>query len=401
MDLKHIHHLAEALTEDLVAFLRDLIAIPSVCGNEEAVIHRIRQEMEKIGFDDIRTDGLGNLVGLLGNGEHRIAIDGHCDTVDTGNRNNWAHDPFEGKHENGIIYGRGACDQKGGLASAIYAGKLLKQIGIPQNLSLMIVASILEEDQEGFSWNYMLKHNNLQPEVVLLTEPSNLGIRIGQRGRAEIRIVTHGHSCHSSAPDRGENAVYKIAPIISEIEALSRTFPIHPLLGQATLAVTDVRSTAPSLCAVPELATLCVDRRLTETDTPDSILAEIAALQSVRAANADVFIPHYPVTSYTGWTGSVHAYYPTWLMAPGHPCIQTAIQTYRNQFGNEPTIDVWQFSTNGVCTNGQYHIPTFGFGPGEEKYAHTPDDQVNAADLIKAAQFYAAFAWKYSESVNC
>ena len=391
-----ITDLAEAEKEKLVGFLRDLVAIPSLSGDEAAVIKRIHTEMENIGFDEIRTDSMGNLIGRLGRGKRILAIDGHCDTVAAGNTENWDVDPFAGQINRGIVYGRGASDQKGGLAAAVYAGKLLKKIGIPPDTSIYVVASVLEEDMEGICWKHLIESENIRPDAVLLTEPTNLTIATGQRGRMEIRVETSGISCHGSAPDNGVNAIYRTAPIIGEVEQLNKSLQSRSILGKGTIAVTKMDSSAPSLCAVPDAAYLHLDRRTTEGETQESCLSEITNLSTVRQAAARVSIPEYRVKSYTGYEFPVKAYYPMWLMPVDHPLVVSALRTAKEQLSLTPETTVWGFSTNGVATMGEYGIPSIGFGPGREDHAHTSRDQIKVDDLLVAAAFYAAFARSWS-----
>ena len=182
-----IRNRTEVLEDDLVNFVRDIIAIPSISGNEQKVIERIRQEMVDLGYEMTKVDGLGNLIGRIGTGKRIIALDGHCDVVDVGNPETWSVDPFKGDMKDGVIYGRGASDQKGGLAAAVYAGKILKEFVLPADISVIVVASVLEETLEGASWQYIINEEKILPEAVLLTEPTNLAINIGQRGRMEDR----------------------------------------------------------------------------------------------------------------------------------------------------------------------------------------------------------------------
>jgi len=392
---------AASLKNEAVNFLRDIIAIPSVSGQEAAVVQRIKQEMEKLGFKNTRIDGMGNVMGSMGNGNRVIALDGHCDTVDAGDCDKWQWDPFKGHHEKGIVYGRGASDQKGGLTSALYAAKILDIIGIPPSISLLAVASVLEEDYEGACWKYILEEDQIRPEVVILTEPSDLGIKIGQRGRLEIKIKTQGVSCHGSAPGRGDNAIYKMAPIIREIQHLNDCLHSTSPLGKGTVTVTDVRSTAPSLCAVPDSAVIHLDRRLSEGETPGTAVKEICSLKSVKQVGAHVYIPEVTVRSYTGHTFSLQPYYPVWRMDIDHPLVQAAAKAYGHQFSKTPGTGFWQFSTNGVVTKGLFDIPTIGFGPGEEKYAHTSTDQIRESDLIEAMEFYTAFVLTWAGMQPC
>lgn len=388
------------LQNDLVKFLRDIIAIPSLSGNEGEVISCIRQEMERIGYDEVWCDPLGNLFGRLGSGERLLAIDGHCDTVDVGNPETWEFDPFSGIFKNGSVYGRGAADQKGGLSSAIYAGKILKEIGLPDDVSILVVASILEEDFEGLCWQYIIEEDKILPEVVLLTEPTNLRICVGQRGRLEMKVKTQGISCHGSAPEGGENAIYKSAPIIRDVERLHHRLTSDSILGKGSVTITDIKSTAPSLCAVADSATLHLDRRLTEGETLESSVREVENLKSVKAAGAEVTVPEYEVISYSGSKVPMTAYYPMWLMEEDHPFVQTAVKAYQSQFGKNADVGAWAFSTNGVATKGLYDIPTIGFGPGEEEVAHTPKDRVKVDDLVKATMFYASFIHHWGKSTG-
>jgi putative selenium metabolism hydrolase len=382
---------AEALRDEVTSFLQEIIAIPSVCGNEGPIIQRLQVAMDDLGYEGIHVDGFGNLIGRIGKGERIVAIDGHCDTVDVGNRSLWGCDPFEGDLKDGVIYGRGASDQKGGLAAAMYAGKILKEIGLPDDLTLLLVASTYEEDVEGLCWDYIVKKEGIRPEAVLLTEPSNLRICTGQRGRMEMKVNAQGLSCHGSAPDRGDNAIYKIAPVIKEIEALHRRLESDSILGKGSITISDIRSTAPSLCAVADSCSIHLDRRLTEGETRETALAEVRNIPFVESSNLEVVVPGYETKTYTGLYYPSEAYFPTWLMDPSHPLVKTAQKAFTNQFGTEAKVGVWQFSTNGVTTKGVYDIPTIGFGPGAEEHAHTPKDQVKVDDLVKAIAFYAAF----------
>lgn len=383
--------LAQSLKAEVAQFLREIIAIPSLSSREGAVIQRIKAEMEQIGFDEIRIDGLGNLMGRIGGGRRVVAIDSHCDTVDVGNPDLWEVDPFKGDFRDGIIYGRGACDLKGGLASSLYAGKILKQIGMPDDVTLWISCTVQEEDCDGLCWKYIIEEEKFIPGAVLLTEPTNLNIYRGQRGRMEIKVKTEGLSCHGSAPERGVNAVYKMAPIIREIEELNARLKDDPFLGKGTVTISEIQSTSPSLCAVADSCTIHLDRRLTAGETIDTALEEIRSLPAFRKAQAKVWLEQYAVPSYTGKVFPMQKYFPTWVLEEHHPLLQTAVESYRELFNANPLVDKWTFSTNGIATMGLHGIPTFGFGPGKEEHAHSPYEQIPVEHLVKAMAFYAGF----------
>jgi putative selenium metabolism hydrolase len=382
---------AKSLESDLVQFLRDLVAIPSFCGKEAEVIDRIKQEMENSGYEEVRVDRLGNLMGRIGSGPRVLVIDGHCDVVDVGSPELWEVAPFAAEIRDGVIYGRGSCDQKGGLACAVYAGKIFKDIGVPDDVTLWVVASIMEEDCEGLAWKYIIEENKLKPDAVLITEPTNLNIYRGHRGRLEMKVQTKGVSCHGSAPERGVNAIYKMAPIVKEIEELHVRLGEDAFLGKGSVTITDIRSSSPSLCAVADSCTIHLDRRLTAGENIDSALEEIRSLPSFKAADAKTWVPDYRVPSYTGLDYGMQSYFPTWVLEQNHPVLQSAVRSYQNLFNQEPKVDKWTFSTNGVGIMGLYGIPTFCFGPGNEVYAHAPNERIPVEHLHKAVAFYAEF----------
>jgi putative selenium metabolism hydrolase len=382
--------------KELTHFLRDLIAIRSLSSQEEQVIHRIRGEMERCGFDDITIDGMGNILGRVGRGKRVLAMDAHVDTVDVGNSENWSVDPFRGAEKDGIIYGRGACDMKGALASIIYGAKIIKDLGLEEDYTLYVVGSVQEEDCDGLCWQYIIKEDGLRPEVVVIAEPTNLGIYRGHRGRMEIEVRTRGISCHGSAPERGVNAVYKMAPIVLDIERLNDRLTGEPFLGKGTVTVSEIRSTSPSLCAVADSSTIHLDRRLAAKDTLESALGEIRALPGVKAASAEMAVLEYAVPSWRGLVYPTKKYYPTWLLPEDHPALTCGVSTFQRLFGTAPQVGRWVFSTNGVAVMGMHGIPCIGFGPGNEVYAHMATEQISVEHLAKAAAWYAAFPLAYT-----
>jgi putative selenium metabolism hydrolase len=381
---------ARELATDLVGFMQDIIRIPSLSSQEGAVIERIREEMLKLGYDEVTVDPMGNLLGRIGSGPRIIALDGHVDTVDVGDRSLWDRDPRSADIEDGILYGRGASDMKGGVASSVYAGALLKKKGIPDAVTLYVTATVQEEDCDGLCWQYIINEGGLRPELVVITEPTSLRVYRGHRGRMEMEVHTSGISCHGSAPERGDNAVYKMANIISDIEALNETLQPREPLGKGTVTISEIRSTSPSLCAVADGCTIHLDRRLTIGETEDTSVAEILALPSVRAAQATVTVPDYAVPSYTDLTYPTRKYYPTWLMSEGDAGVEMAKQAHEQAFGEEAEVGFWTFSTNAVATAGMHQIPTVGFGPGHEHFAHAPNEQTEVEHLVRSTAFYTA-----------
>jgi len=383
---------AKELEPDLASFMQAIVRTPSLSSEEGAVIARIREEMMKLGYDEVTVDPMGNLLGRIGSGPHVIALDGHVDTVDVGDPGLWDRDPFSGAIEDGVLYGRGASDMKGGVASSVYAGALLKQTGIPDDVTVYVTATVQEEDCDGLCWQYIANEDRLRPELVVITEPTSLRIYRGHRGRMEMEVHTSGLSCHGSAPERGINAVYKMAGIIADIEKLNERLEPRAPLGKGTVTISEIRSSSPSLCAVADGCTIHLDRRLTVGETEETSVAEIRALPAVKAADATVTVLDYAVASHTGLTYPTRKYYPTWEVAEDAPAMQAARSAYREAFGSEPETGFWTFSTNGVATAGMHGIPSIGFGPGHEHFAHAPNEQVEVEHLVRCVAFYTALA---------
>jgi putative selenium metabolism hydrolase len=370
--------------------MQDIIRIPSLSSEEGAVIQRIRDEMLRLDYDEVTVDPMGNQLGRIGSGPRVIALDGHVDTVDVGDPSLWDRDPHSGDIEDGILYGRGTSDMKGGVASSVYAGGILKKKGIPDEVTLYVTATVQEEDCDGLCWQYIVNEDELRPDLVVITEPTSLRIYRGHRGRMELEVHTSGVSCHGSAPERGVNAVYKMAGIIADIEKLNERLEPRDPLGKGTVTISDIRSTSPSLCAVADGCTIHLDRRLTMDETEDTSVAEILALPSVQDAEATVTVLDYAVPSYSGLTYHTRKYYPTWETPESEPAVQAARTAYRQAFGEEPEVGYWTFSTNGVATAGMHDIPTIGFGPGHEHFAHAPNEQTEIEHLVCCTAFYTA-----------
>ncbi len=384
----------------IVRFLRDLIAIPSESRREEAVVRRIGEEMEAAGFDRVIIDGMGNIRGRIGRGKTIVAMDAHIDTVAPGSLDQWKWDPYRGRLSRGIVYGRGAVDQKAGMASMVYAGKLIKELGLEDDFTLWVVGSVQEEDADGLCWQYLVREEKLRPDCVVITEPTNLNLYIGQRGRMEIKVEVTGKSAHASAPHRGKNAVYLMSRVAAEIEKLNSRLKTDPFLGKGTVAVTDINCRTPALCAIPDHCSIYIDRRLTIGETKNGAVAEVRAAAGKARVKARVRVHTYDLPGWRGLRYATECYYPAWRLPRSHPLLKAARKTYRETFGAAPKVGKWTFSTNGVATMGLFNIPTIGFGPGNEIYAHTVNDQVPVEHLVKAAAWYALFPGIFTKTAG-
>lgn len=383
--------------QDIVTFLRDIVKIPSYSGNEEKVVRRIALEMEKVGFDEVKIDPLGNVIGRIGSGPRVIAMDAHIDTVELGNEKLWKVDPFGAVLQDGIIYGRGASDQKAGMASLVYGAKLMRELLGSDGFTLYVTGTVMEEDCDGLCWKYIIDNSGVRPDYVVISEPTNLNVYRGHRGRLELQIRTEGRSCHASAPERGVNAVYKMVPVIQGISLLNDQLRSDDFLGKGSIAVTQVFFKSPSQNAVPDECTIQIDRRLTAGETKESVRQELEDIFTNSKTEAEIIPLVYEEPAYTGVVFPMEKYFPTWVLDEDHPLVKKAVESYREVLGTEPGLGKWGFSTNGTVTAGLYGIPTVGFGPGNEIHAHSPDDQVSVEHLVKAAAVYALMPAKIIE----
>lgn len=395
MDFDKIKLAAQGYEEKMTRFLRDLVAIPGESCTEEGVIKRIVEEMEALEFDKVEVDPMGNVLGYMGKGEKLIAFDAHVDTVGLGELSNWSFDPYEGYETDIEIGGRGTSDQLGGIVSAVYGAKIMKDLDLlSDKYTALVTGTVQEEDCDGLCWQYIINEDKVRPEFVVITEPTDGNIYRGQRGRMEIRVEVKGVSCHGSAPERGDNAIYKMAEILQEVKELNNRLHYDPFLGKGTLAVSEIFFNSPSRCAVADMCAISVDRRLTDGETYQMALEEIRALPSVKKYNAEVTMYKYDRPSYTGLVYPTDCYFPTWVIPEEHEATKALVEAFKGMYGM-PKVDKWTFSTNGVSIMGRYGIPCIGFGPGKEAEAHAPNEKTWKEDLVKCAAVYAAVPTVY------
>jgi putative selenium metabolism hydrolase len=388
-----IRELAETHRHDTARSLSRLVRIPSLSCREGEVQRELLDQLAVVGMDELRTDGLGNVIGRLGGGRKTLAIDAHMDTVDVGNRANWEFDPYSGDIRDGYVLGRGSVDQKGGAAAFVTAARILKQIGVPADTSVCFVGSVMEEDCDGLCWKYLVEEEGLRPQVVISTEPTNCNLYRGHRGRMEIEAAFRGVSSHGSAPERGVNAIYLAAEACLAVRDLNRRLKHDDFLGKGSVTLTEFVSGSPSLCAVADYAKIHIDRRLTWGESRESAVADIEEI--VKGRNGSVEVLRYREKAYTGLTYGMEKYYPTWKLPADHFAVTAGVRAYESLFGRKPEVGRWTFSTNAVTITGRYGIPTIGFGPGDEALAHSPNEKTAVDDLVTASAFYALYAHRF------
>lgn len=378
--------------ERIGRFLADIIGIPSLSRRENAVVQRIGDEMTELGYDQVNIDGFGSVIGRIGDGPVHIVYDSHIDTVDVGDPASWKSEPFRARIERGVLFGRGASDNKAATASMVHGAAMIKRLGLDSSrFTVHVVGTVQEEDCDGLALEYLLQNKVPGAEVVVLGEATNLDVYRGHRGRAEFAIHTRGRAAHASAPDRGINAIYGMRPIIEQIELLNDRLASDPFLGKGTVVLSKIEAQTPSINAVPDGCTIYLDRRLTIGESVESARAELEVLPAVQEGQAAVELLRYDGTAYTGLTLSMDKYFPTWVIPEDHPAVRAGVEAGRMALGRTPNVGRWVFSTNGVASAGRLDIPTIGFGPANEIYAHTADDQCPLNHLPMAAAWYAAF----------
>ena len=434
MDFNAIKEAAKGYEASMTKFLRDLVKIPGESCGEEGHINRIAEEMRSLDFNKVVIDDMGNVLGYMGTGKTLIGFDAHIDTVGIGNIKNWEFDPYEGFESDEEIGGRGTSDQMGGIVSAVYGARIMKDLGLlSDKYTVLVTGTVQEEDCDGLCWQYIINEDKVRPEFVVSTEPTDGGIYRGQRGRMEIRIDVKGVSCHGSAPERGDNAIYKMADILQDVRALNENdaadgteikglvkmldekynpqWKEANFLGRGTVTTSEIFFTSPSRCAVADSCSVSLDRRMTAGETWESCLDEIRNLPNVKKYGDDVKVSMYDYArpSYKGLTYPIECYFPTWVIPEDHAVTKALEEAYTSLYGDKrigpketiemrearPLTDKWTFSTNGVSIMGRNGIPCIGFGPGAEAQAHAPNEKTWKQDLVTCAAVYAALPTLY------
>ncbi len=393
-----MHEKIKARAKELRSYtaenLSKMVKVKSYSSQEEDVARLIVTLLEEAGFDEVYIDGLGSVIGRVGNGPKKLAFDAHIDTVEVGNPDLWNFDPFSGEIKDGIVYGRGTSDQKGGAASMITAGRILKEFGYGGEYTVYFTFTVMEEDCDGMCWKYLIEEEGLKPDLVVSTEPTSCRLYRGHRGRMEIRVILSGISCHGSAPERGVSAAYKAARAALAMEQLNKDLQPDEdgFLGKGTITVSVMDVKGPSQCAVADYAMLYLDRRLTWGEDADLAIAQVREyISKATGDDPDSFTVEMPNYEKIGWTKKEYSqelYFPTWKLDEDHFLVQSGIDAYEALYDEKPVVDKWTFSTNLVATTGRHKIPAIGFGPGDENQAHAPNEINRVDDLEICAAFY-------------
>jgi putative selenium metabolism hydrolase len=386
-----VQEAVDAHRDDIMTFMRELVAIPSMDSQIREVGERVQEEMDRLGFDATWFDPMGNVVGRIGDGPRIIVFDSHIDTVGIGDPDEWEWDPFVGKVEDGVLYARGASDEKGSTPGMVYGLAIAKRLGLLEGWSAYYFGN-MEEWCDGIAPRAFVEEEGIRPDYVVIGEPSKMQVYRGHKGRVEMRVVAKGVSAHAASNELGDNAIYKLVPIIQAISELEPELGDDPFLGPGKITVTDMEVDTPSINAVPNRATIYIDRRLTFGEDPLEEIARVRALIPPRQqASGDVVVEllRYDEPSYTGHVLEVDKIFPAWAIEPEHPLVTAGLEACRLIGLPDHAPGKWDFSTNGIYWAGIAGIPAIGFAPGDEKTAHTVLDSVPLDDVVKSTEFYA------------
>ncbi len=375
-----------AFREEMLRFAQKLVRTKSLTGAEGEAIALIESTMKELGYDEAAIDGMGNVVGRIGSGPKKLLFDSHVDTVAVTDTERWTVDPFGGAIAGGKLFGRGAVDMKASLAASVYAGAAVKKLGLAAGKTVYVSASVMEEDYDGEALIYEFTEGGLRPDYVVICEPSACGISFGQKGRALVRIEARGVSAHGSAPEKGDNPIYKMALIAQRVDELGKRFMRSTGKGPS-IAMTGVVSESGSLNAIPSTCVAFADRRLVPGEDEEAVKKEMEALLGGTGATWSF---HEVVgSSWKGRRTVLRSFLPAWEIDAGHELAVAASRAYQELKGKAPVPYRWDFSTNGVASATKMGIPTIGFGAGDSKLAHCVDEHCPVEDIVTAAEFYA------------
>ena len=385
--------MADLSFERAISFAQDLIRIPGLPGQEGDVAQRVLEENKRLGFDDCWTDDVGNVFARVkGAGSApTLVLSCHLDVVDVGDAASWEHGPFSGDIADGHLHGRGAMDIKGPLALQTYAAAQFLEQRPPGDI---IVAHTVLEERGGWGMEFLLKAGDVKPDVVLIGEATAGDICVGHRGRAELIVEIQGLAGHASAPQRARNPI-EVLPLVLPLlhEFANSQQRSAPLLGSATMAPTALETLPRSRNVIPDRVRIVLDWRVIPGSTADELRAAVddflrARLQLPAGWSYRVEYSVEAQRTYTGRTRDRTMFTPGFLMAEEHPVVQTAVDVITERTGRQPQLRPWSFATDGGHSCGVHGIPTIGFAPGEERYAHTNRERLELASARVAYDAY-------------
>jgi len=387
--------------ENALAFAADLIRIPELSGEEEAMARRVVEEMEALGLEEVRIDDTGNALGVArGRGDAPVVmLNAHLDVVAAGDPEGWEVPPFAGEIAEGFLHGRGAMDIKGPLALQLYTAAALAG----EAPGDVLVAATVMEERGGLGMKRLLESGEVEPGAVVIGESTGGDICLGHRGRAELEVVLEGLAGHASAPERARNPLELVGAVVAAVQALARDQREDPVLGPASLVATQIDVRPETRNVVPDHVVVALDWRILPGDQEDALVARVeAALHAVlpelpEGRTVRVRMAREHQRTWTGVEEEKSLLTPGFLMDPDDPLVEAAAKAVGRRGGSGPArVRPWTFATDGGWTKGIHGLPTVGFAPGEERHAHTNEERLELeearwcfhrqADLVQALQ---------------
>ena len=382
--MKSFFEWTENYAQELIAFVQQAVRTRSYSDEEGEFARLIEAKMKELDFDEVYIDHTGNVVGRVGSGPVVVHFDSHMDTVHVNDAEEWVSPPFGGEIVDGKLYGRGSVDMKSSLCASVFAAALAKKAGLLEGKTVYITGSVCEEYCDGVCLEHFYRDSGVRPDYCIICEPSDNLITLGHTGKVQARIKTHGVSAHGSAPEKGVNAVYEMAEIITRVDELNKR--LQATSGCGTIVLSQISCISASLNAVPSECEIYLDRRLRLGESIEKVKGELEELIAGKRASWE------PGTlRHTSWNGAQLVYEPAhdpWKIEEDHPLTLKCNEAYKTVFGKEPErYDFWDFGTNAVVPVSM-GIPTIGFGVGEYKLAHMRDEHCEIAKIKECCKFY-------------
>ena len=395
----------EATFENALAFAQDLIRLPSPSGEEEAVARRVAEEMDALGYDAITTDEVGNVIGVIhGSGSApRVLLNCHTDIVAAGDPAEWEHPPFEAVVKGGFLHGRGAMDIKGPLALQTYAAAMLRG----RTEGDVVVAHTVLEERGGWGMEHLMTEAGMKADVVIIGESTHGDVAIGHRGRGELEVVLRGLAGHASAPGRARNALDLLPPVLAAVRDLAANQPSDPMLGASSLVATGIDVLPESRNVIPDQVTVVIDWRVLPGTTFEDMTAAVEAAIRGRLATVpdgfgiDVRMAQERQRTWTGLERDRQMFSPGFMVDADHAVVRAATEAVGRRVGEGPaTARPWTFATDGGWSCGVHGIPTIGFAPGEERFAHTNTERLDVDEARWALSRYPELILAVQQAVG-
>ncbi len=402
MSATEIANVVETKKADILNLLKKLVQTPSPTGQEGDLARLLHQEMMAKGLD-ATIDSVGNVIGTLGGngrGEGRILLyNAHMDHVPPGTMaepySAQLRDDRQFGLEGEVLYGRGTSDMKGALAAMVMAGSILNEMGLKLKGDLIITGTVFEEELGNIGPPALMDIDGLKPDAAVVGECTNLDVAYGNRGVVRTKLTTFGKSAHVSVQERGVNALYKMAKVLDRIQETNLTLPSHPILGKASWAVCKMDIAPNTVNVVPNRCDVVVDTRIVPGFTPEMVLDEqrkiIAAMERDPEFKAEVNLVEKDAETWTGYRFRLRPSVPSFYIPTDHWLVNAASDSIGKILGRQVNRRVWGFTTESHCFM-ERHIPTIGFGPGEERFTHSEREVVSVEEVVTATKAYAMLA---------